>query len=100
MAHRGFLSLVAGGDTVSIDRANGDSEAAIERLVETFQAEMWGGRVAIEELFATYEHACTASGHAVAPVSHRDIAEIRARIDTLSADWEAIPVRGSLSLSF
>ncbi len=100
LAHRGFLSLVAGGDAVSFAMATGDGEAAIERLVETFQAEMWGGRVPTEELIATYEHACIASGHAVAPVSHLDIAEIRARIDTLSADWEVIPVRGSLSLSF
>ena len=69
LAHRGFLSLVADGQSANFAAVGGEGEEAVERLVETFQAEMWGGRVPAADLLATYEHACEARGHAVAPVS-------------------------------
>ncbi|USI73559.1 hypothetical protein [Sphingomonas morindae] len=100
LTHRGFLSLVADGSPASFATAGEDTENAIERLVETLQAEMWGGLVPVANLIATYEHACAASGHRIVPVSAHDVEAIRGRIDQLSAEWEKIPVRGSLTLSF
>lgn len=100
IAERGFLSLVADGQSAGFQVAGDGISEAIERLVETFQAEMWGGRVPAEDLLATYEHACEARAHAVAPVSPKDVALIRARIDELTSQWSAVPLGGALTLAF
>jgi hypothetical protein len=100
LAHRGFLGMVAGGDAAVFATQGGDSEEAIERLVESFQAEMWGGRVPASELLATYEIACEARGHPMAPVTVADIEGIRASLDDLTARWSAVPVNGSLTVEF
>jgi hypothetical protein len=100
LAQRGFLGLVAEGPSAGFAMVVDDASEAIERLVETVQAEMWGGRVAAEDLLATYEHACEARGHAVSPISTSAIAEIRARIDDLSGQWTTVPIGGSLVLEF
>ncbi|MCL6728982.1 hypothetical protein [Sphingomonas hankyongi] len=97
LAHRGFLSLVAGGQAPDFGTSGGDAEESVERLVESFQAEMWGGRVPAEELLATYEHACDARGHSAVPVSVGDVQAIRARLDDLTAQWNAVPMNGSLT---
>jgi hypothetical protein len=98
LPHRGFLTLVGEGKVAGFATAGGDLEEAVERLVETFQAEMWGGRVPAADLLATYEHACGARGHAPVPVSADDVAAIRARLDDLTARWAQVPVNGSLSV--
>ena len=98
LTHRGFLGLVGDGQGAGFATTGGDSEEAIERLVESFQAEMWGGRVSAEELLATYEHACDARGHSPVPVSANDIESIRNRLDELTVKWEAVRVNGSLVL--
>ena len=98
LSHRGFLGLVADGQAAGFATAGGDSEEAIERLVEVFQAEMWGGRVSATDLLATYEQACGDRGHAIAPILPADVDAIRARLDQLSADWSAVPLNGSLTL--
>jgi hypothetical protein len=100
LAHRGFLSLVEEGQTAGFATAGGESEEAVERLVETFQAEMWGGRVPAADLLATYEHACGARGHAAVPVLADDVAAIRGRLDALTAQWAALPIEGALTLRF
>ncbi|MBL8774159.1 MAG: hypothetical protein JNK30_22415, partial [Phenylobacterium sp.] len=100
LAGRGFLSLVADGQSPGVAVDGDATSEAIERLVETVQAEMWGGRVPAEELLAVYAHACEARDHAAVPVSPSDVALIRARIDELSARWSAVPVGGALSLTF
>jgi hypothetical protein len=100
LAHHGFLSLVADGQSANFAAIGGDAEDAIERLVETFQAELWGGRVPAAELVATYEHACRSRGHAVAPVSVADVEAVRARLDALAAEWAEVPTNGSISLEF
>ncbi len=99
VAHRGFLSLLREGRPVAFTTTGGDVEAAVELLVETFQAEMWGGRVPTADLLAVYEHAC-GDGPLAAPVSAADIEQIRAKIDTLTERWAALPVGKSLSLGF
>jgi len=98
LAHQGFLSLVAEGQAAGFATTGGASEEAIERLVETFQAEMWGGRVPAADLLETYEHACDARGHAAVPVSPANVDAICARLDELSAEWAAVPVNGTLTL--
>lgn len=101
LAHRGFLTLVAEGQSATFGTGGGgDPEEAIERLVETFQAEMWSGRVYAAELLAMYVHACGARGHAPVPVSPADIEAVRARLDELTAQWTALPLNASLAVSF
>jgi hypothetical protein len=100
LAHSGFLSLVRDGGAADFTTLGGDSEEAIERLVETFQAEMWGGRVPADELIATYEHACEARGHGALPISQADIEAIRVRLDELTAQWSALPVNDTITLTF
>lgn len=100
LAYRGFLSLVKDGEPATFATIGGDSEEAIERLVETFQAEMWSGRVSAINLIATYEHACEARGHNVLAISHDDVDAIRNRLDELSRRWSAVAVNEPLKLRF
>ena len=98
LAHRGFLGLVAGGEALAFTTAGGEAEESIERLVESFQAEMWGGRVPAEDLLASYAVGCDARGHAAAPVTVEDVEKIRASLDTLSEQWTAVPINGSMTV--
>jgi hypothetical protein len=100
LAHRGFLSLVKDGSAAEFATAGGDSEEAMERLVETFQAEMWGGQVSAAELIATYEHACGARGHRVAAISHDDVEAIRERLDEFTRQWSALAPNEALRFRF
>jgi hypothetical protein len=98
LAHRGFLGLVAGGDALSFTTAGGEAEESVERLVESFQAEMWGGRVPAEDLLASYATGCDARGHTAAPVTVEDVEKIRSSLDTLTEQWNAVPVNGSMTV--
>jgi hypothetical protein len=98
--HRGFLSLLREGRPASFSTQGDEVADAIERLVETFQAEMWSGRVPAADVIAMYEHGCAASGHAVAPVLEEEIQTIRVRIDELSAAWANVPEKGKLTVGF
>ena len=69
LAHGGFLSLVKDGQAADSTISGTDVHESVERLVETFQAEMWGGSVPAADLIATYEHACDARGHPADSVS-------------------------------
>ena len=100
LAHRGFLGLVAGGEAAAFETQGGDSEEAVERLVEAFQAEMWGGQVPADELLATYQIACEARGHPAAPVSTSDVDGVRAKLEELTEQWSAVPLNGSMTLEF
>ena len=100
LARRGFLSRVAGGEALAFTTAGGEAEESVERLVEAFQAEMWGGRVPAEELRHAYELGCEARGHPALPVTDEDIAAIRDRLDELTAAWAEVPVDGSMTLEF
>jgi hypothetical protein len=98
LSHRGFLSLVAEGQRAAFAKAGGAPEEAIERLVEAFQAEMWGERVPADELLDAYRLGCEARGHASVPVSAEDVEEVRQRLDSLTEQWSALPVGESLVL--
>lgn len=98
LAHRGFLGMVADGEAAGFATAGGDPEESIERLVECFQAEMWGGRVKAEDLLATYELACEARAHPAASVSVSDVETIRATLDDLTSKWAEVPLNASLTV--
>ena len=100
LGHQGFLSLVEDGAAANFAAIGGDSAEAIERLVETFQAEMWGGRVSAIDLLATYEHACAARCHPVVAVSVADVTAIRERLDELTELWTSLPVNEALTFEF
>jgi hypothetical protein len=100
LAHRGFLTMVAEGASASFATVGGEPEEAVERLVETFQAEMWGGRVSSDDLLDTYRHACAARAHPAVAVSPNDVEAIRVRMDGLSTAWAGVAVNGSLTLDF
>jgi len=98
LSHRGFLSLVAEGQGAVFATVGGESEDAVERLVEAFQAEMWGGRVPAAELLDAYKLGCEARGHGAVPVSAADVEAVRQRLDELTEQWNAVPVGGSVTL--
>lgn len=100
LAQRGFLSLVKDGQAADFTTTGGDEGEALERLVESFQAEMWGGRVSAADLIATYEHACAARGHGVAAITCADIDAIRSRLEALTTQWSALAINQSLSVHF
>jgi hypothetical protein len=100
LTHHGFLSLVKDGRAADFTISGTDVHESVERLVETFQAEMWGGSVPAADLIATYEHACDARGHAAAPVSRDDVEAIRNRLEDLTLQWAVLPVNGALSVRF
>src|SRR5688572_9477728 len=75
----GFLGMVADGAPAAFTTTGGAEQEAVERLVECFQAEMWGGRVPAGDLLAAYEHACGARGHAAVAVSEAEVEAIRRR---------------------
>ena len=100
LAHGGFLGMVAEGEAAGFRTQGGDSEESVERLVECFQAEMWGGRVPAEQLLATYRIACEARGHAAMPVSVEDVRAVRASLDALTEQWNAVALNESMTLEF
>jgi antitoxin component HigA of HigAB toxin-antitoxin module len=100
LAHRGFLSLVKEGQAANFTTQGNSSAEAIERLVETFQAEMWGNPFPTEDLIAIYENACTARGHSIATISPEDVQAIRTLLEQLSRQWAALPLNEALRLRF
>ncbi len=98
LRYRGFLGMIADGSNPAFKTRGGEREEAVERLVETFQAEMWGGRVSANELLAVYEHACSAHGHSVVPVSEQDVEAIRELLHQLSKEWACVDENRSMTL--
>lgn len=68
-----------------------------ERLVECFEAEIWGGPAALDDLQSVADAAFSASLVARIVLTQSDVARIRVRIARLSADWNALPVGGKIS---
>jgi hypothetical protein len=97
----GFLGgIAAGGDSGFTASADNPHHRAVERLVETVQAEAWsGGPVADAEFIALYRVTCEAREDLPLALDARSIAAIRARIADLTARWATVPVGGTLVLS-
>ncbi len=95
---RGFARRFVAGEGVGFRMAPEPTSDALERLVETMQADCWSGRPPPGEVIAMFEVTCAARGDAPFEVSEDDIVAIRAEIDRLAQAWNALPVRGRLSL--
>jgi hypothetical protein len=100
VATLGFLGGIAGGgDSGFIAGADNPHHRAVERLVETVQAEAWSGRpVPDAEFIALYQVTCDARGDTPLALDAATIAAIRTRIVDLTIQWQAVPVGGSLVL--
>ncbi|KAB7644823.1 hypothetical protein [Polymorphobacter fuscus] len=96
----GFLGgIAAGGDSGYGAGIDDPHHRAVERLVETVQAEAWGGAPVDDADFrALYHVTCDARGDAPLDVHAATLAAIRARLTDLTARWAAVPVGGSLVL--
>ena len=95
---RGFMRRVTEGEAASFRMGPEATSEAVERLVETMQADSWSGRPDPAEVIEMFKVTCAARGNAPFPLSAQDIVDIRARIDALAAEWEALPVGGRMRL--
>jgi hypothetical protein len=95
---RGFAHRAAAGEGVGFRVEREATSEAVERLVETMQADSWSGRPPPAEVIAMFETTCAARGDTSFALSDADVEAIRAEIDRLAAAWNALPVRGRMSL--
>ena len=100
VATLGFLGGIAtGGDSGFAAGADNPHHRAVERLVETVQAEAWGGApVPDAEFMALYDITCDARGDMPLALVAATLAAIRARLADLTDRWQAVPAGGTLSL--
>jgi hypothetical protein len=95
---RGFFHRAAAGEGVGFRMAEEPTSEAVERLVETMQADSWSGRPAPAEVIDLFATTCAARGSEPFALSEDDITNIRAEIDRLAALWNQLPVRGRMTL--
>ncbi|MDX2233576.1 MAG: hypothetical protein NW200_03680 [Hyphomonadaceae bacterium] len=98
LGKQGFAHRVAAGEGAGFRMTPEATSEAVERLVETMQADSWSGRPPAHEVVALFEATCAARGDAPFTVEPGDIVDIRDEIDRLAALWEALPDRGRLEL--
>ena len=67
-----------------------------ERLVECFEAEIWGGQATLEDLQSVADAAFSASLVPRVELSPESVAVIRARLSDLRSEWNALPTGGTL----
>jgi hypothetical protein len=98
----GFLGLAAAGGDTGVRVGTEDAHArAVERLVETFQAEAWDATpVTDADFIAMYHVTCAARGDTPFNLDAATLATIRARVAELTVQWRAVPVGGTLALIF
>lgn len=68
-----------------------------ERLVECFEAEIWGGPSALEDLQSVADAAFSASLVPRLVLSPNDVGAIRNRLAALQAQWNSLPPGGTLT---
>jgi len=100
VATRGFLGgIAAGGDSGFAAGVDDTHARAVERLVETVQAEAWAGVPTPDaDLIAMYRLTCDARGDAPLDLDAPTLAAIRARLLALTAQWADVPTGGTLVL--
>jgi hypothetical protein len=100
VASLGFLGLAAAGGGTGFTAGNDDAHArSIERLVETVQAEAWGGTPVGDAAFISlYNITCEARGDTPLALDSAAIARIRARLADLTARWQAVKPGGTMEL--
>lgn len=95
---RGFAHRAAAGEGIGFRMTPEANSDAVERLVETMQADSWSGRPDAAEVVDLFLTTCAARGDTPFPLDVAAIDSIRAEIDRLAAAWAAVPERGRLEL--
>ena len=95
---RGFMHRFAAGEGAGFRMTPEATSEAIERLVETMQADSWSGRPPAHEVVALFETTCAARGDTPFALATADIVDLRDEIDRLAVLWEAVPVGGRVTL--
>lgn len=98
LGKRGFMQRVSDGEAASFRMGPQAASEAVERRVETMQADSWSGRPDPADVIDLFHTTCAARGDMLFALDTDDIVAIRARIDALASEWETIPVGGQLSL--
>lgn len=115
---QGFWGTIAGGrhpeDIQALAAALGHASASkaevpdpsiieliqAERLVECFEAEIWGGPAALEDLQSVADAAFSQSRVPRIVLTEAGVAAIRDRLARLSAEWTALPVGGKIACAW
>jgi hypothetical protein len=97
----GFLGgMAAGGDSGFSAGIDNPHHRAVERLVETVQAEAWAGAPTPDaDFIALYIVTCEARDDMPLDLDPATLAAIRVRLADLTARWRAVPVGGTLVLT-
>lgn len=100
VAELGFLGVAATGGGTGFAAGKDNAHArAIERLVETVQAEAWSGApVPDAEFIALYMTTCEAHGDMPLSLDAPTLARILARLLDLTRQWAAMKPGGTLEL--
>jgi hypothetical protein len=93
-----FLTRAASGAMTATQTSDDADLQAVERIVETLQADLWSGPASDAELLAIYTHACNARDHPALPLDVAMLAAIRGEVANVGARWDAVAVGGSLVL--
>ena len=100
LGERGFLTRVRDGESASFRMQAEAHSDAVERLVEVFQGDAWsGGHAPPAEMIDLYRITCTERACPMLPVDDAAILAVRAEIERLTAEWDVVPVGGTLTLS-
>ena len=99
VAKRGFFHRRAEGEGGGFKMSPEKVSEAVERLVETMQADSWSGRPDPAEVIELFHSTCAARGDEPFAITTADIIAVRAAIDELAAKWAKVPVGGRLALS-
>ena len=68
-----------------------------ERLVECFEAEIWGGPAALEDLQSVADAAFSSSLVPSVKLLRQQVDAIRERLSALQSQWNALPPGGTLA---
>jgi hypothetical protein len=94
----GFIHRYARGEGQGFRMAAEPTSNAVERLVETMQADCWSGRPDVKEVIDLFGVTCAARGDTPFPLDGALVLAMRAEIDRLTALWDPLPVGGRLEL--
>ena len=96
---RGFLGRVKEGEAAVFQMQAEATSDGVERLVEVIQGDAWsGGQSPARDLVELYEVTCAARQCPTLPLGDAEIDAIRAGIARLDAEWQVLPVGGTMTL--
>lgn len=95
---RGFLARVRDGEAADTRMAGSSTSDGVERLVEAMQADGWSPGQSADTVIDLYRITCDARGCPMLPIDRQTIDRIRDRIASLTDDWAAVPIGGSMAL--